>query len=104
MQKEEIIKKLQSLKGENFARVIPKDAKHFPYLACIIQKGYEDENEELVDTDRFYVICGNSSLPPDIVHYGGFATAEAVLDGCFILSRPLKDWVDYIIVGGEFTV
>lgn len=99
MEIDDIIKTLNAFQGEDFAIVVTKDLpEQFPYKVCCIQKGFEDEDENFIDDGKFHVFCSDWELPPHTVRHETFDTAEEALDNFLVSGKPLKNWIDDLII------
>ena len=88
------IQKLQALKGENFARVIVRDEKSFPYKACTICRGRYDEDENFIEDGKFHVECSDYEIPPNTVRDEVFDTAEDALAKFMVEGKSLGELIE----------
>lgn len=90
------IQKLQALKGEDFARIIVRDAKEFPYKSCEIMRGAYDDDENFTEDGKFHVVCSDYEIPPNTVRDEVFNTAEDVFEKFLVDGKSLGEFVEDI--------
>lgn len=99
-----LIEKLNQLEGEDFARVLVRNAEAFPYKTCEVMRGSYDDNEDYTEDGKFHVICTDFDVPPNMVRYEVFETAEEALKKFMIDGKPLSELAKDIDVSQEVLI
>ena len=96
------VDKINALQGEDFARVIVRDEKSFPYKMCTICRGRYDEDENFIEDGKFHVECFDYEIPPNTVRDEVFDTAEDALAKFMVEGKSLGELIEDVDNSQDF--